>query len=69
LRLLWLLYLLGVFWTFICLTYLDYQASTGTSWIVSLPANLVASAVWPMYWLILHPGFFRAKLQMFMLRA
>ena len=40
--------------TFIYLTFFDGYVYTSWNWIIALPVNAFLSAMWPIYWGILH---------------
>jgi hypothetical protein len=45
---------IGFLGTFIYLTFFDDVRWTWWNWLVILPANLFLSAIWPIYWPVLH---------------
>lgn len=40
--------------TFVYLTFLDGYIYNAWNWLIAIPVNLFLSAIWPIYWLILH---------------
>ena len=48
---------IGSWVTFVQLTFLDDYVYTWWNWIIVLPINLLLSALWPIFWLILRPIF------------
>jgi hypothetical protein len=40
--------------TFFYLTFFDGYEYNAWNWLIALPANLLVSTIWPIYWAILH---------------
>ncbi|MBX3580109.1 MAG: hypothetical protein KF723_23140 [Rhizobiaceae bacterium] len=40
--------------TFVYLTFFDGYIYNAWNWLIAIPVNLFLSAIWPIYWLILH---------------
>lgn len=40
--------------TFVYLTFFDGYVYNGWNWIIAVPVNGFLSAIWPIYWGILH---------------
>lgn len=49
-----LFYALGVFGTFIYLTFFDGYIYNAWNWIIAIPVNVMLSGIFPIYWLVLH---------------
>ncbi len=47
-------YLIGMFGTFIYLTFFDNYIYNAWNWIIAIPVNIFLSGMWPIYWGILH---------------
>jgi hypothetical protein len=48
------IYTVGVFGTFVYLTFFDGYVYTAWNWIIAIPVNAFVSGIFPIYWLILH---------------
>lgn len=48
------IYFVGIFGTFIYLTFFDGYAYTAWNWIIAIPLNMVLSGIFPIYWAILY---------------
>lgn len=49
------IYCIGDLATMVYLTFFDGYVYTGWNWIVAIPANVILSTMWPIYWVILRP--------------
>lgn len=52
---LWTIYWIGNFATFIKLMFFDDYPYNWWNWIIAIPINEFLSAIWPIYWVILRP--------------
>ena len=47
-------YWLCNFATFVYLTFFDDYQYNAWNWLIAVPVNVFLSAIWPVYWGILH---------------
>lgn len=40
--------------TFIFLTFFDGYTYTAFNWLIAIPANIILSTIWPLYWLVIR---------------
>lgn len=49
-----MLYGLGLFATFVFLTFFDGYEYNTWNWLIAVPVNIFLSAIWPIYWIVLR---------------
>ena len=49
-----IIYGFGYIFTFVYLTFISDYDYNAWNWAIAIPVNLFISAMWPIYWAILH---------------